>query len=214
MSEKRVLIYCGTNNGEGFISAIRSGDWTHIYGFEANPEQYKKVKGLLANDYRVKMYNTILSDTHGEEKDFYILDANNTNLEHSSSVVNVSDWAPEYEEISGNKINLRKVVKLKTTNLNNFLKEEGITEIDFLLTDLEGSDLLVMTTIKDWLSERKIKVVQCEVEPDHMPSKYVKLNNKFSGFNELVQENYNLVAKYQDMPNYFSVDHKWALKND
>ena len=38
-----------------------------------------------------------------------------------------------------------------------------------LLTDLEGSDLLVLTTVKDWLSEKKIKIVQCEVEPDHMP---------------------------------------------
>jgi len=211
--KEKVLIYCGTNNGEGFLKTISSGDWEHIYGFEANPKLYSKVKDLLKNDPRVKMYNTILSDSHGKDTDFFILDANDTNKEYSSSVVNVSDWLPEYKQISGNQINLRETVRLKTTNLNTFLKEEGIVEVDFLLTDLEGSDLLVITTIKDWLAERKIKVLQCEVEPDHMPCKYVKLNNKFSGFDELVKENYELVAKYQDMPHYFAVDHKWALKN-
>ena len=97
--------------------------------------------------------------------------------------------------------------------MNIFFKEEGITDVDFLLTDLEGSDLLVLTTVKDWVSERKIKVVQCEVEPDHMPCKYIKLNNKFSGFNDLLHENYELGAKYQDLPHYFAVEHKWSLKN-
>lgn len=212
--KEKVLIYCGTNNGQGFLDTIRLGDWEHIYGFEANPTLYKKVKDLLAGDHRVKMYNTILSNSHGEEKDFYILDANGSGHDYSSSVVNKSDWLPEYESMSGNRIELKRVVKLKTTNLNIFLHEESITEIDFLLTDLEGSDLLVITTIKDWISEGKIKKIQCEVEPDSMPCKYVKLDNKFSGFNELVKKNYNLIAKYQDMPGYFCVDHVWALKND
>ena len=174
----------------------------------------RKLKDDLAHDPRVKMYNTILSDSHGEEKDFFILDANNTNMEYSSSVVNVSDWLPEYKEMSGNQIDLKYTIKLETTNLGVFLEEEGITEVDFLLTDLEGSDLLVVTTIKDWLAEGKIKKLQCEVEPDHMPCKYVHLNNKFSGFNDLVKKKYNLIAKYQDMPGYFCVDHVWALKND
>ena len=215
---KKVLVYCGTNNGGGLISTIAermySGDdnWTHIYGFEANPRLYEKVKELLKDDSRVKLYNTILSDTHGEDEDFYILDANDTGMEYSSSVVNVSEWLPEYEEMSGNKIILKDVVKLKTTNLNTFLEEEGITEIEFLLTDLEGSDLLVLTTMKDWMKEKRIKMIQCEVEPNHMPCKYSKLNNKLSGFDELLGDNYQLIANYQDMPHYFSVDYRWLLK--
>lgn len=208
-----VLVYCGTNNGQGFADVIASRSWEHIYGFEANPELYKKVKNMFSGDSRVKMYNTILSDSHGEDKEFYILDANDSGHEYSSSVVKNSDWLPEYEKMSGNRIELKRVIKLKTTNLNIFFEEEGITEIDLLLTDLEGSDLLVLTTVKDLLSEKKIKIVQCEVEPDHMPCKYIKLNNKFSGFNELLHENYELVAKYQDLPHYFAVDHVWSLKN-
>lgn len=212
MSEKRVLVYCGTNHGDGFIQAIQSNMWSHIYGFEANPVLFEKVYNMVSHDPRIKMYNTILSDTHDEETEFYILDANGTKLEHSSSIVNVDDWSPEYEKISGNKVTLERVVKLKTTNLNTLMKNEDIDYIDFLLTDLEGADLLVMKTMKDWLSEKKIKMVQCEVEPDHMPCKYVKLDNKYTGFTELLGENYELVAKYQDMPHYFSVDHRWVVK--
>mgnify|MGYP003648123923 CR=1 FL=1 len=33
--KKNVLIYCGTNNGEGFLTTINSRHWDHIYGFEA-----------------------------------------------------------------------------------------------------------------------------------------------------------------------------------
>jgi FkbM family methyltransferase len=212
MSEKKkVLVYCGTNHGDGFAHLINAAPWDHIYGFEANPTLFEKVSKMVAHDSRVKMYNAILSDTHGEEKDFYILDANGNRMEYSSSVVNVDDWSPDYEKISGNKITLERVVKLKTANLNVIMQQEGITEIDFLLTDLEGSDLLVLSTMKDWLKEKRIKIVQCEVEPDHMPCKYIKLDNKHAGFVELLGENYRLSEKYQDMPHYFSVDHRWVL---
>jgi FkbM family methyltransferase len=212
--KKKVLVYCGTNNGQGFMATIMSEPWDAIYGFEANPALYEKVKNGLAHDPRVKMYNTILSDTHGEQQDFFIIDANNTGHEYSSSVVNTSDWLPEYEKMSGNKMEVKETIKLSTTNLNTFLQEEGIEEIDFLLTDLEGSDLLVMSTMKDWVTEGRIRMIQCEVEPDHMPCKYVKLNNKYSGFKELLEENYELIAKYQDMPHYFAVDHRWVLKDE
>ena len=102
MSEdKRVLVYCGTNHGDGFIQEINSGDWTHIYGFEANPVLFEKVYNMVKSDPRIKMYNTIVSDTHNEETEFYILDANGTGREYSSSIVNVDDWSPELDELFG-----------------------------------------------------------------------------------------------------------------
>ena len=56
--KERVLVYCGTNNGEGFFRTIWSGNWDRIYGFEANPVLYQNIKEQLAGDPRVKMYNT------------------------------------------------------------------------------------------------------------------------------------------------------------
>lgn len=213
--KERVLVYCGTNNGEGFFRTIWSGNWDHIYGFEANPVLYQNIKEQLAGDPRVKMYNTILSDTHDEDQEFYILDANGKGKDYASSVVNVSEWLPDYKKISGNQIDLKGSIKLKTTNLNTFFKEEGITEIDFLLTDLEGSDFLVVNTIKDFLLEGRIKVMQCEVEPDHMPNKYKVLDNKLAQYKELVDEKYSLI--YTDPyaeDHWFSVDHRWQLKDE
>ena len=72
----KTLIYCGTNNGEGLHGLLASKPWDRVYGFEANPHLYSKLKHQHANDPRIKMYNTILSDQHNVETEFYILDAN------------------------------------------------------------------------------------------------------------------------------------------
>lgn len=209
----KTLIYCGTNNGEGLHGLLASEPWDRVYGFEANPHLYSKLKHQHANDPRIKMYNTILSDRHNVETEFYILDANNTEMNHSSSVCKLEDFNPKYKKISGNEIELRETVRLKTTNLCTFLQEEGIEEIECLLTDLEGSDLTVLKTVKPFIDKKQIKNIQCEVEPDHMPVKYKGLDNKLRGFKEMLDENYNLIWSDNVPTHYFQVDYKWALKD-
>jgi FkbM family methyltransferase len=209
----KVLVYCGVNHGHGFTSLINSGNWSKIYGFEANPYLCENLKKKYSSDTRVSIHNVVLSDKHDAETDFYIIDPNKSGMDYSSGVTNTEDFNPDYEKISGNKMNLKEVVRLKTINLYTFLCKEGITEVDQLLTDLEGSDLTVLKTLKPLIDSRKIKRIQCEVEPDHMPVKYKGLDNKLRGFQNILQENYGLVWKDNVPDHYFHVDCRWELKD-
>tara|TARA_R110000765_G_scaffold129165_1_gene227492 strand:+ start:748 stop:1392 length:645 start_codon:yes stop_codon:yes gene_type:complete len=212
-NQQKILIYCGFNHGPTFKSMASQFDV--CYGFEANPELFIKLENHYTqnppNNTDIKLYNNLLSNTHGVEEEFYIQDANDTQMDYASSLGRTTE---EYYDVSGNVIKHTKTIKLKTTNLLKFLEENNVTEIDTLLTDLEGSDLNVLKTLKPLIDNKKIKNIQCEVEPNHKPIKYEGLDNKFKGFVELLGDNYRLVDESPQgvLEGWFSIDYNWVLK--
>ena len=221
----KTLIYCGTNHGEGLKRYLDMEHWDRVYGFEANPHLYSKLKQQYINDIRVKMYNVILSNQHNIETEFYILDPNNAQMDYASSVCKLEDFHPNYKKLTGNQIALREVVRLKTLNLYTFLQQEGIVEssrfvfakksrvgIDFVVTDLESSDLTVLKTLKPLIDTKKIKKIKCETEPDHLPTLCKGLDNKLKGFKELLDKNYTHCDSSEVPAHYYKMDHKWKIK--
>jgi len=208
----KILVYCGTNHGEGLDSLLQKYAWDKIYCFEANTELYQKLANKYKGDFRISFHNTILAESHGEEVPFYILDANDTKMDYASTTTPLEDFNENYYKMSGNKITLTKTLKLKTTNLCTFLQEEGVEKVELLVTDLEGNDLSVVKTMKPYIDNKKITYIQSEVEPDHMPVKYKDKDNKFSSFTELFGDNYTLHGKDQGAgPNWWQVDHWWVV---
>ena len=212
-NKQKILVYCGFNHGPTFKGMVSKFDV--CYGFEANPELFTKLENYYIqnpiNNTKIILHNSLLSNTHGIEEEFYIQDANDTQMDYASSLGRTTE---EYYDMSRNVIKHTKTIKLKTTNLLKFLEENNVTEIDTLLTDLEGSDLNVLKTLKPLLDNRKIKNIQCEVEPDHKPIKYEGLDNKFKGFVELLENNYTLVNEtpHGVAQDWFSIDYNWVLK--
>lgn len=212
-SQQKILVYCGFNHGPTFMSMANKFDV--CYGFEANTELFNKLRDYYnlnpLSNTKVKLYNNLLSNTHGVEEEFYIQDANDTQMDYASSLGKVTSG---YHDNCTNVITHTKTIKLKTTNLLTFLEENNVTEIDTLLTDLEGSDLNVLKTLKPLIDNKKIKNIQCEVEPDHKPGKYEGLDNKFKGFNELLKNNYSLVNENPEgvQKDWFSIDYNWVLR--
>jgi FkbM family methyltransferase len=205
----KVLVYCGLNRGDGFERLINSGKYDIHYGFEANPELFKKLEDRFTQE-NVKLYNYLLSDTDDDEVDFYIQDANQGQNYYASSIGKITE---EYLSNSSNKIDVTKVYKLKTVNLLFFLRKEGIEEIEFLLTDLEGSDLNVLKTLKPMIDAKQIKMIQSEVEPDDKEQKYSHLDNKLTGFKDLLQSHY--MIDWCDtqglIKEWHSIDFRWRL---
>ena len=213
----RVLIYCGLNHGGYFTGMVTGQSYDLYYGFEANPVLCEKVQKKCASYQNVKVINGVLSNTHDELVDFYIQDANSTHKDYCSSVGKITK---EYHDMSSNIITLQRTVKVKTINLYTFIQKEGITNIDFLLTDLEGSDLTVLKTLKPLIDGGVIKKIRSEVELDHMPVRFEGLNNKLCDFKELLGSKYRLAKKTKasDLAyeraapkDYFSVDCEWIL---
>jgi FkbM family methyltransferase len=214
----KVLIYCGAHKGDGLVNELNgrssyggdgSGDYDKVYVFEANPYLYKILCERFKSDPRINIYNTILTTEHDTYMDFHLIDPNGTNKWYSSTITELGDWNPEYFKISGNTMKQTEIVNLKTTNLHTFCKTEGVDEVFKVITDLEGYDFNILKTLKPMIDDKKIRWIQCEVEPDHQPVKYKNIDNKERSFIKLLGNNY--IESWRDnVPSiYFHVDITW-----
>ena len=112
----------------------------------------------------------------------------------SSSLGEMSDF---YRQTSKNNITTHSVVKVKTINLATFLKERNITDIHTYASDLEGVDLDVLKTMKEFIDNKKIKFLHVETECDLYESQsHIGLNsNKQSDTTLFLSENYKIFGK-------------------
>jgi FkbM family methyltransferase len=149
----KVIIDVGASDG------VYCNKWAmnknyNVYAFEPNPKSFNKIS-ISTN---LKKYQLAVSDNEGETN-FY--EANYTN---SSSIlpftVNTKKWknptpsAPELKTINTFKVNCIR--------LDNFLKENNISEIDFIKIDTQGHDLAVIKSLGDFIYN--VKELVCEVQ--------------------------------------------------
>ncbi|MFN9954811.1 MAG: FkbM family methyltransferase, partial [bacterium] len=90
-------------------------------------------------------------------------------------------------------------------NLYDFCEQNNIKEIDLLVTDCQGSDYTILKTMEPLLKERKIKNLFCETHRDGFEI-YNGLDNSFSKFKELLNENYEI--------DFFMADINYVDKNN
>jgi len=194
----KTMIYAGVNKGEGFFPLIK--DFDRSIGFEANPVLCKKVQQAIdERGYKdVEIINAALCD-HDGEVEFHI---NNNDYTSSIGIIN-RQIHPTVKTI--------RTIKVKAVNLYNFLISRNIYYIDFYLSDLQGMDLAVLRTLKPFLDEKRIEVLQCEVGKDDKPSVYIGLYNKFSGFQRLLSRNYEIIS-HKKIAEHFTEDIVWRAK--
>ena len=66
---------------------------------------------------------------------------------------------------SGNTLKTIKVLKLESIRLDTFIKNNNISEIDFLKIDAQGADLQVVKSCGDMLNIiKKIQVEVCDIQ--------------------------------------------------
>jgi FkbM family methyltransferase len=194
----KTMIYAGVNKGEGFFPKV--SDFDQSLGFEANPKLYRALQKRLdiENFRNVEIINAALCDFDGE----VMFNINNDNYTSSIGMIN-NDVHPSIKTINA--------IKVKALNLYYFLKAQNIDYIDFYLSDLQGMDLAVLGTLKPFLDEKKIEVLQCEVGKDDRPSVYVGLYNKFSGFQDILSDNYEIID-HRKVEEDFTEDIVWRVK--
>jgi len=170
-----VLVYVGVNTGESLVKIFYK--YKEVYAFEANP--------VLAN---------LLT------KRFSI--SSKTSIEIINCAVGKRDGSIElnlYEERNNfanssvaklNKnIEIKKIL-IKEINLANFLEKKNINYIDHYISDVEGYDFLVLSTLLNYINEKRIGKIQCEVVVDGIESPYLDIKNYESLFDELLSPKY------------------------
>jgi FkbM family methyltransferase len=216
MFKRNVLFLIGSEpNGEIFI--LYPG-YKKCYVFEANPDRYDALVYKYGKNKNIKLYNVAVADYDGDI-DFNI-SSNNDGASSSIGSFN-EQWQKEH---ACNDIQMIKTIKVPCINLFNFCKDNGIDYIDDYISDIQGMDLQVLKTMKPMIDEKRIGTIKCEVTKDKFKNIYYDLpDNSETGYNNLVGENYELVAKgYGLLKDYqfdkipekaWEMDCKWKVKS-
>jgi FkbM family methyltransferase len=174
----KTLIYIGANKGNGLLNYLN--DFDKIYAFEPLPEAYQILKQKFDNVSHLKLINAACSVSEGLS-DFYL-----THKDQCSSFYEIHE---EYEDQSLRKFS--KKVTVQTINLKNFLYEENVNFIDHYVSDAQGFDFKILSTIPDFVNDKKIKSLFIETHSD-VAKIYENADNKFSNFKNLLDKNYNI----------------------
>lgn len=201
---KRVLVYCGLHNGDGLQAEISRSNYDLIYGFDANPDKIEICRQRFTDSDRFKFFNNALTDINGEDVIFNVFEK----WDASSSL---SELNPEYGHVKNDNGVLHetktKKITVKSLNLGEFLKKEGVEKIDMLVTDLQGFDLTVIKTLEEYIKNQKIEKILSEVEWDENPSIYQNdKSNKFSNFNEFFEGLYTKVWHLPGSEDWWETD--------
>ncbi len=204
----KILFYCGIHNLVNF-SRIRPY-YDVCYGFDANPEKIEQARKFYAEDQNVKIIYGALTEKGGGEIEFVIT----TDWTPASSLGQPN---PDFVHMKTGLLQAQKKIKVPTINLYDFCIANRISEIDTLITDLQGIDLVVLKTMATFIKEGKIREIQCEVEPDHTPPRYLGIpTGKFGEFNQLLSENYDVLWIDPESPKQstsaWEMDIRWRVK--
>mgnify|MGYP003146646138 CR=1 FL=1 len=168
------LVYVGANEGNSLWGIFDKFD--KVYAFEPNPEVYNILRRRFKQFEWVTLINAACSTEDGET-DLYVT----PNLVSSSlSDVNTEKYGGDAAS---------KKVTVKTLNLNNYLKKECVDVIDLYISDCQGSDLLILKTIQEYVDNKKIEKLYIETHGDGVEL-YKGLDNQFSGFKKVLSNNY------------------------
>ncbi len=200
----------------GEFSIIHPG-YKICYGFEANPSRYNRLLQKYGKYKNIRLYNVAIAD-HDGEIDFNI-SSNNDGA--SSSIGNFNElWR---QNRASKDIKMIETIKVPCINLMNFCEKNNITYIDDYISDIQGMDLQVLKTLKPMIDKKRIGSIKCEVAKDKHSNIYYDLpDNSESGFNNLLGNNYELIAKgygllknykFDDIPeDAWEMDCKWKVK--
>ena len=204
----KVLFYCGIHNLVNF-SRLRPY-YDMCYGFDANPDKVEYAREYYKDDPHVKIVHGALTEKGGGEVAFTLT----TDWDPASSL---GDPNPEFSHMKSGLLKAQKKIMVPALNLHEFCIENGITEIDTLVTDLQGMDLAVLRTLTPFIEAGRIREIQCEVEPDETPPRYLGVpSGKLKDFQLFLADRYETlwVNGPSDADDSWEMDARWRVKGE
>ena len=205
--ENKIFFDVGANVGHytQLLSEIFDDKTTNIYSFEPSAITYSELAKRFIMYNNVRIYKVGFSDI-SEEISFFSNDPNTT-----SSLASVYNRQLEHIGIS-----MQRSEKIKVVTIDNFCKENNITNIDFLKIDVEGHELKVLQGAASMIKEKRINAIQFEFGACAIDSR-----TYFKDFYRMLSSNYSLfrivkngiypIEKYQETLEIFGHTNFLAL---
>ncbi len=176
-ANKRVLIFdVGANVGKYTMALLSAAQVENIvvYAFEPSQETYKRLRENVRELHDVYTFNLGLSD------------ANTTRKLYTD--MTLSGLASVYHrKLESRSIVMNKVENVSLQTLDDFCREHGVGEVDFLKLDVEGHELSVLKGAEEMISRGKIHFIQFEFGGCNIDSR-----TYFKDFFDLLSVKYTL----------------------
>jgi len=207
------LVYVGLHRGGSFGQIFRR--YAACYGFEPNPELFAIVQRKYGRYKNVHIINAAVAEKDGE------VQLNVSSNDGASS--SLGQFDDEWDGYRSGQVRMVGSMTVRSVNLLDFLRQRGVEYIDDYVSDIQGMDLTVLKTLRPMIDNRQIGAITCEVTKDSRRNLYADLpDNSESGFAELLQGNYELVAvgwgtledgRFDVIPDdWWEMDCKWRLR--
>jgi len=184
MNVPRTLVYLGGNVGLGLQGLINKYVFDKILVVEAHPVTFRHLEKRFRFHKNVTCINACLAPVADKNLRDFFATANSV----SSSMLQ----PPTQNHFGGT----REILRLPTVTLREVLTANGIHQIDFYVSDLQGVDFEILSSISDYIQSRRIK--ELFIETHLKPSVYLNARNGMKDFWDLLCANYKL--------NYMSFD--------
>lgn len=140
----------GAHRGETIESILEFFPAANIYAFEPDPDNFAALQNATRGLSGVRLFPLGMGDTPCVAK------LQKTHFSMSNSILSASTTLKSEAH--------KKVgeVEINVTTIDQFCHDQKIESIDLLKTDCQGFDLRVFKGAAKMLSEKRIKVIQCE----------------------------------------------------
>lgn len=152
LDEEPIIVEAGAHVGTDTVEMAKRWPKGKIFAFEPIPELYQRLVENLKGFGNVKCYKLALSHKTGSS----IMFVSSGFSDGSSSLLKPKEHLQIHPDVK-----FHKKIRIQTTNLDDWVEEQGIKRIDFLWLDIQGSELDVLKNAGKIL--RKVKVVYTEV---------------------------------------------------
>lgn len=173
-SQRTQIIFVDVGSRNGIIELAGIAPFVKAYGFEPNPEEYKKLMsgktdaaayGIVSPKYSsIQYYPYALGEQNGTAT-FYVTAGPGAAglLPPNPERLSETKWqgATYRTNIADEIFAINKTIQVTVKTLKSFAKEESLASIDYLKIDVEGSEYEVLKGAGDLLSD--ILIVKVEV---------------------------------------------------